>query len=334
MQTMDDQPIESSFFGEGKWLTEFITVDNLEVVALYEEITKGLNYADEKVEACQKWVGSLEYQKFLQGVLTINGRVSRQNDLWCDPSTVIRIGVGNCANKSFLLTSLLRNTLTSDQVFCVLGNLHNGTVGGIDWEVNGQLVGIESADTNEILDSEEDFNTNILNPLKDALGASELSDRNIWGIVLGYKVPCGYTYIDEYVGEHTISATSRISRINNDFELKLPNRLYNRQVFKRFDQDDADFALICSRIDAPTLLQAKEFVDNAEELRRQLFVGGTFYIDPYSDQIGSDADDYKELLENFRNLSLPKLNLDSFSTQFLDPYIDVTIPFVQDDSFV
>ena len=212
--------------------------------------------------------------------------------------------------------------------------INNGTVGGIDWEVNGQLVGIESADTNEILDSEEDFNTNILNPLKDALGASELSDRNIWGIVLGYKVPGGYTYIDEYVGEHTISATSRISRINNDFELKLPNRLYNRQVFKRFDQDDADFALICSRIDAPTLLQAKEFVDNAEELRRQLFVGGTFYIDPYSDQIGSDADDYKELLENFRNLSLPKLNLDSFSTQFLDPYIDVTIPFVQDDSFV
>lgn len=147
MQTMDDQPIESSFFGEGKWLTEFITVDNLEVVALYEEITKGLNYADEKVEACQKWVGSLEYQKFLQGVLTINGRVSRQNDLWCDPSTVIRIGVGNCANKSFLLTSLLRNTLTSDQVFCVLGNLHNGTVGGHAWvqvKLGGRTYVVES----------------------------------------------------------------------------------------------------------------------------------------------------------------------------------------------
>lgn len=212
-------------------------------------------------------------------------------------------------------------------------NVNSGTTGGVNWEVNGQLVGIESASTLEILPSEDSFNTNILNPLKDALNAPELIDRDIWGIVLGYKTPGGYHYIDEYTGEHVISSTSRISRINHDFELKLENRLYNRQVFQRYNQDDADFALICSRIDAPTLLQAKEFVDNAEELRRQLFVDGTFYIDPYSDQLGSDADTYKELLEDFRDGVIPKLNLDSFSTQFLDPYIDVTIPFVQDDSF-
>ena len=210
---------------------------------------------------------------------------------------------------------------------------NNGTVGGIDWEVNGQMVGIESASTLEILPSEESFETNILNPLKEALLSAELSDRDIWGIVLGYKVPGGYDYGDEYA-EHIISSTSRISRINHDFELQLPNRLYNRQVFKRYDQDDADFALICSRIDAPTILQAKEFIDNAEDLRRQLFVGGTFYIDPYSDQVGSDANAYKLELENFRDFIIPKLNLDSFSTQFLDPYIEVTIPFVQDDSFV
>jgi len=213
-------------------------------------------------------------------------------------------------------------------------SVNNGSVGGINWEVNGQMVGIESASTLEILPTEESFNTNILNPLKAALLAPELSDRDIWGIVLGYKVPGGYEYVDEYSGEHIISATSRISRINYDFDLKLKNRLYNRQVFKRYDQDDADFALICSRIDAPTILQAKEFVDNAEELRRQLFVDGTFYLDPCSDQIGSDADAYKLELENFRDYSLPKLNLDVFSTQFIDPYIDVTIPFAQDDSFV
>jgi hypothetical protein len=211
---------------------------------------------------------------------------------------------------------------------------NSGSINSINWEVNGQLIGIESGDTTEILPSEDSFNTNILNPLKEALESPELRDRSIWGIVLGFRVPGGYYYINEYLGEHTISSTSRISRIHHDFELQLDNRLYNRQVFKRFDQDDADFALICSRIDAPTFLQAKEFIDNAEELRRQLFVGGTFYIDPYSDQIGSDADEYKTLLENFRDFSLPKLNLDSFGTQFIDPYIDVTIPFVQDDSFV
>jgi len=211
---------------------------------------------------------------------------------------------------------------------------NNGTIGGINWQVDGQMVGIE-CDTDEVFATEELFNLNVLNPLKEALTTSdELSGRNIWGIVLGYRVPGGYNYVDEYTGEHTISATSRLSRIYHDFEPKLANRLYNRQVFKFYDADDADFALLCSRIDAPTFVQAKTFVDNADDLRRQLFVGGLFFIDPYSDVIGSSADTYKLSLENFRDFSLPKLNLDSFSTQFLDPYIDVTIPFVQDDSFV
>lgn len=234
--------------------------------------------------------------------------------------------------------------------------INSGTIGGINWEVNGQMVGIESGSTLEILPTKDIFDTNILNPLKDALLAPELSDRDIWGIVLGYKVPGGFVYVlpgtivaidaidilappfdfeeIETLDDFIVSSTSRISRIHHNFDLGIDNKLYNRQVFKRYDQDDADFALICSRIDAPTLLQAKEFVDNAEELRRQLFVGGTFYIDPYSDKIGVHADNYKELLENFRDYTIPKLNLDSFSTQFLDPYIDVTIPFVQDDSFV
>lgn len=231
---------------------------------------------------------------------------------------------------------------------------NSGTVGAINWEVNGQLVGIESSDTSEILSSTGSFDTNIINPLRAALASPELSDREIWGIVLGYGVPGGFSYtvdvinIDDIdiiappfdldliasLSDTVISSTSRVSRVNYDFDLGLDNRLYNRQVFKRFDQDDADFALICSRIDAPTLLQAKEFVDNAEELRRQLFVGGTLYVDPYSSEIGEDADTYKESLESFRDYIIPKLNVDSFSTQFLDPYIDVTIPFVQDDSFV
>ena len=41
--------------------------------------------------------------------------------------------VHNCANKSFLLTSLLRNELPSSEVYCVLGNLHNGKPGGHAW---------------------------------------------------------------------------------------------------------------------------------------------------------------------------------------------------------
>lgn len=231
--------------------------------------------------------------------------------------------------------------------------INSGTIGGINWEVNGQMVGIECI-TDEILPSKNSFDTNVLHPLREALSSSELSDRDIWGIVLGYKIPGGFSYVVDSVtindidiipppfdldliedlSDTIISSTSRVSRIHHDFDLGLDNRLYNRQVFKRYDQDDADFALICSRIDAPTLLQAKGFINNAEELRRQLFVDGTFYIDPYSDQLGSASDTYTIMLENFRDNIIPKLNIDSFSTRFLDPYVDVTIPFVQDDSFV
>ena len=49
------------------------------------------------------------------------------------PSVTARIKVGNCANKSFLLTSLLRQELPPAQVYCVLGNLYNGKAGGHAW---------------------------------------------------------------------------------------------------------------------------------------------------------------------------------------------------------
>ena len=134
MISIDDQPIESTFFGEGKWLSEFITPGNLEIGSLYDEITKGVTNQEEKIKACWHWVASkVKYKSFIKGKLQIENRVSVQHDLWCDPSTVARIKIGNCANKAFLLTSLLRNELPSSQVYCVLGNLHNGHAGGHAW---------------------------------------------------------------------------------------------------------------------------------------------------------------------------------------------------------
>ena len=133
MEIMDDQPISATFFNEGKWLTEFVTPDNLEVQAKYEEITAGLVTLEEKLIACRDYVANFPYRKFLSGTLNINGHISQQHDLWADPSTVIRVGVGNCSNKSFLLTSLLRNVLSPNQVHTVLGNLYNGKPGGHAW---------------------------------------------------------------------------------------------------------------------------------------------------------------------------------------------------------
>ena len=63
----------------------------------------------------------------------MNGRSSVQRDYWAPPSLTIQTRVGNCAVKSFLLCSLLRNELPADGVYCTLGNLYNGKVGGHAW---------------------------------------------------------------------------------------------------------------------------------------------------------------------------------------------------------
>jgi len=144
----DDQPMASTFFGEGKWLTEFITPNNLEVQELYCHLTENLKELDDKVQACWAWVASqVKYRDFVKGKIWVGGKVSIQDDLWMDPSMVIRTKVGNCVNKSFLLTSLLRNEMYDTQVYCVLGNLYNGKPGGHSWclaTINGQDYILES----------------------------------------------------------------------------------------------------------------------------------------------------------------------------------------------
>ena len=136
---MDDQPISSRFFGEGKWLSEFITPTSFEVSTLHQKLTDNLSTLEDRITACWQWVASqIRYKRYISGTLRVENRVERRNDLWCDPSLTIRTKVGNCANKAFLLTSLLRRELPQDQVFCVLGNLeNNGDTGGHAWcEVN------------------------------------------------------------------------------------------------------------------------------------------------------------------------------------------------------
>lgn len=131
---IDDQPMAATFFGEGRWLSDFITPDAFEVQELYKEITKGIDNAADRISACWKWVASrVRYVTFVTGKMWIEGKVSVQKDLWTLPETTIRTRVGNCAVKSLLLTSLLRNELSTDQVYCAMGNLYNGTPGGHAW---------------------------------------------------------------------------------------------------------------------------------------------------------------------------------------------------------
>lgn len=145
---IDDQPIAAAFFGQVSNLTDFITPDDLEVTELYRELTKGLSGSKKKILACWRWVANeVKYVNLVRGKITIDGKTSVQNDLWQMPSMVVQTRVGNCANKSFLLASLLRNELPADQVYCVLGNLHNGISGGHAWIqviLNGEPYTMES----------------------------------------------------------------------------------------------------------------------------------------------------------------------------------------------
>lgn len=131
---IDNQPIAASFFGEGQWLTDFITPDALDVQTLYKELTQGIDNTTERIIACWRWVASqVKYVRFVKGCLWVNGRSSIQKDYWQPPSLTLQTRVGNCAVKSFLLCSLLRNELPADLVYCTLGNLYNGKAGGHAW---------------------------------------------------------------------------------------------------------------------------------------------------------------------------------------------------------
>jgi hypothetical protein len=131
---INDQPIAASFFGEGRWLTDFVTPNASDVQDLYKYLTKGLTNSIDKIIACARWVADqVRYVQFVKGRIWIEGISSVQTDLWTYPSMTIKTRVGNCAVKSFLLTSLLRNELPASEVYCTLGNLYNGKPGGHAW---------------------------------------------------------------------------------------------------------------------------------------------------------------------------------------------------------
>lgn len=126
MEEVDNQPIAATFFNEGKWLTEFITPQNLDVCSLYKQVTCDTFDKLERITRLRAWVtDKVEYKPFISGTLRIENHTQTNRDVWMSPAMVIRTRVGNCANKAFLLTSLLRQEFPDSEVFCVFGNLHN-----------------------------------------------------------------------------------------------------------------------------------------------------------------------------------------------------------------
>ena len=139
---IDDQPISAGFFGEGKWLSDFITPNNPDIQMLWDRVTHGLQTKKEKAIAAWDWVANeVQYKPFIRATIQVEGRTSAQADYWQAPALCAHTHVGNCVNKAFLLASLLRREFPSQEVYCVLGNLHNGAISGHAWveaNINGQ----------------------------------------------------------------------------------------------------------------------------------------------------------------------------------------------------
>jgi len=173
----------------------------------------------------------------------------------------------------------------------------------------------------EILPNYSTFQSEVENAIKEAL----TEETNI--IILGMNVPGGF-----YDGDDIISSTSRISRINHTFTKKLSNPLFDRKELDSYNNNALDIALICSRIDGPTLEYAKEVIDSGEGLKNQIYMNGAFVLDPYSDIESVDGQEYKdELLYAFNNVLL-RANVNLVSTILKDPYFDPVIPYLQHDS--
>ena len=134
----DDQPIgghggSATLLGESKWLTEWITPNALDIQATYRALTEGLRTRGERVMEILGFIADYRYTRFVKVAGSVAGKRFVQYDAWLEPASALRAPALNCANRSFALTSLLRCELSSEEVFCVLGNLHMEGQGGHAW---------------------------------------------------------------------------------------------------------------------------------------------------------------------------------------------------------
>ena len=130
----DNQAVSSRFGQSAMWLTDFVTPDNPDVQLLHQELTEGVESKEDRIIALWEHVARIPYREIVGAALIIQGKTYRRADTWLLPSEVAQLApVANCANKSFLLTSLVRNELPVSQVKCVMGNLHLEKVGAHAW---------------------------------------------------------------------------------------------------------------------------------------------------------------------------------------------------------
>lgn len=198
------------------------------------------------------------------------------------------------------------------------------TLRGLD---DTQLVPIPCSNI-EILDSYTTFLNEVEIPILNALSSDELSNRIIYGIVLMPFVPGGFLNDGD-----KISSTSRLSRIYKTFNKKTGNNLFDRKIFKRYDGFDLSNSLICTRIDAPSLI-INDWFTNIENSVNYSGVQGSFYIDPFSAYTQTGSSEYTTDLSDFSENYIAKIGLPVIRTTKPLAVKDALFPNVTDDSFV
>ncbi len=148
----DNQPIDARF-GDSVWLTSFITPRNPDVRLKYLELTDGIVSTSDKIEVLWRYVAEFKYRPIIASTLVAGNKRFSQNDTWFFPAEAMLIEQLNCANRAFLLTSLLKNELpVRGQVYCVMGNLSNNSDGSHAWvqvQIDGRIYIVEATITDK-----------------------------------------------------------------------------------------------------------------------------------------------------------------------------------------
>ncbi len=133
---LQSQPI-SARFGACKDVKEFVQPNTLMVRELLDRLNLAQMSEDDRILACWDWVArNIDYPKDRTTfALTVYGKTIKADDYFLEPSETIAIGLGKCDATSNLLVSMLRNFLSPERVWVVLGDLHSGAGGGHAWVV-------------------------------------------------------------------------------------------------------------------------------------------------------------------------------------------------------
>lgn len=137
MLKADNQPIDTRF-GDAAWITDFITPRNPDVILKYQELSQGLTDPSDIAISLWHYISHQPYVPLVAARLQAGGKTFRQKDTWFYPAESLQLGIGNCANKTFVLASMLKNQFRSPgEVYAVVGNIKLDGIGSHAWvEIN------------------------------------------------------------------------------------------------------------------------------------------------------------------------------------------------------